>query len=58
MWFAQPGARRIVPPPRWKQLLATLVGAYPLLILMSAYVPPRLATWPLLLLYPGGRHET
>jgi antibiotic biosynthesis monooxygenase (ABM) superfamily enzyme len=48
-WFALPGRAAIVPPPRWKQLLATLVGAYPLVVLMSAWVLPRLATWPLLL---------
>jgi antibiotic biosynthesis monooxygenase (ABM) superfamily enzyme len=48
-WFALPGRRAIVPPPRWKQLLATLVGAYPLVVLMSAFVLSRIATWPLLL---------
>jgi antibiotic biosynthesis monooxygenase (ABM) superfamily enzyme len=48
-WFALPGRRAIVPPPRWKQLLATLVGAYPLVVLMSAFVLARIATWPLLL---------
>jgi len=48
-WFALPGKAAIVPPPRWKQLLATLFGAYPLVVVMSAWVLPRLATWPLLL---------
>jgi antibiotic biosynthesis monooxygenase (ABM) superfamily enzyme len=48
-WFVLPGRQAIVPPPRWKQLLATLVGAYPLVVLMTAFVLPRLATWPLLL---------
>jgi len=48
-WFALPGRPAIVPPPRWKQLLATVVRAYPLVVLMSAWVLPRLATWPLLL---------
>jgi uncharacterized protein len=48
-WFALPGKRAIVPPPRWKQLLATLAGAYPLVVLLSAFVLPRLASWPLLL---------
>src|SRR4051812_38210014 len=48
-WFALPGSPAIVPPPRWEQLLATLVGAYPLVVLMSAFVLPRLASWPLLL---------
>jgi len=48
-WFTLPGERAIVPPPRWKQLLVTLVGAYPLVILISAFVMPQLQTWPLLL---------
>jgi uncharacterized protein len=47
-WFTLPGGRATVPPPRWKQLLATLVGAYPLVVLLSAFVLPRLAGWPLL----------
>jgi antibiotic biosynthesis monooxygenase (ABM) superfamily enzyme len=29
-WFVLPGQRAIVPPPRWKMLLVTLIGAYPL----------------------------
>ena len=48
-WFELPGNRPVVPPPRWKQLLATFVGAYPLVVLMSAFVLPRLTSWPLLL---------
>jgi antibiotic biosynthesis monooxygenase (ABM) superfamily enzyme len=48
-WFTLPGRHAIVPPPRWKQLLATLIGAYPLVVVMSGWVLPRLATWPLLL---------
>ena len=47
-WFTLPGERTIVPPPRWKQLLATLAGAYPLVVLLSAFVLPRLTKWPLL----------
>src|SRR5438874_1000533 len=47
-WFTLPGERAIVPPPRWKQLVVTLVGAYPLVVLFSAFVLPQLATWPLL----------
>ena len=47
-WFTLPGKPAIVPPPRWKQLLVTLVGAYPLVVLLSAFVLPRLADWPLL----------
>jgi antibiotic biosynthesis monooxygenase (ABM) superfamily enzyme len=48
-WFTLPGQRAVVPPPRWKQLLATLLGAYPLVVLLCAFILPRIAGWPLLL---------
>jgi antibiotic biosynthesis monooxygenase (ABM) superfamily enzyme len=47
-WFVLPGERAIVPPPRWKMLLVTLIGAYPLVVLFSAFVLPSLEGWPLL----------
>ena len=47
-WFALPDERAIVPPPRWKMLLASFVGAYPLVLLLSAFVLPRVEGWPLL----------
>ena len=47
-WFTLPHERAIVPPSRWKQLLLTLVGAYPLVVLVSAFIMPRLQGWPLL----------
>ena len=48
-WFTLPGKQAIVPPPRWKQLLVTLLGAYPLVVLVSAFLLPLLGNWPLLL---------
>ncbi|MEY2564305.1 MAG: uncharacterized protein QOH88_2498 [Verrucomicrobiota bacterium] len=48
-WFTLPGRQAIVPPPRWKQLLITLIGAYPLVLLVSAFIMPQLQGWPLLL---------
>jgi uncharacterized protein len=47
-WFVLPGQRAIVPPPRWTMLLVTLIGAYPLVVLLSAFVLPSLEGWPLL----------
>jgi uncharacterized protein len=47
-WFTLPGEKAIIPPPRWKQLLVTLIGAYPLVVLVSAFVMPHLLRWPLL----------
>jgi uncharacterized protein len=40
-WFALPDERAIIPPPRWKMLLASLLGAYPLVVVLSAFVLPR-----------------
>jgi uncharacterized protein len=47
-WFTLPDERAIVPPPRWKMLFATFLGAYPLVVLLSAFVLPRVEGWPLL----------
>src|ERR671910_2940051 len=47
-WFVLPGQRAIVPPPRWKMLLVTLMASYPLVVLYSAFVLPSLEGWPLL----------
>jgi uncharacterized protein len=44
-WFALPGERGIVPPSRWKQLLVTLIGAYPLVVLISVFVMPPGPCW-------------
>ena len=38
-WFVLPGQRAIVPPPRWKMLLVTLIGAYPLVVLIVRRQP-------------------
>jgi antibiotic biosynthesis monooxygenase (ABM) superfamily enzyme len=47
-WFVLPGEGAIVPPPRWKMLLVTLMGSYPLVVLFDAFVLPSLEGWPLL----------
>jgi uncharacterized protein len=47
-WFVLPGERAIVPPPRWKMLLVSVMGAYPLVVFFSAFVLPSLEWWPLL----------
>jgi antibiotic biosynthesis monooxygenase (ABM) superfamily enzyme len=46
-WFALPDERAIV-PPRWKMLPATFLGAYSLVVLLSAFVLPWVEGWPLL----------
>ena len=47
-WFVLPGEGAIVPPPRWKMLVVTLMGSYPLVVLYSAFVLPSLEGLPLL----------
>src|SRR4051794_22964658 len=39
-WFTLPGQRTIVPPPRWKMAVATLLGVYPTSLLLGVAVVP------------------
>jgi antibiotic biosynthesis monooxygenase (ABM) superfamily enzyme len=48
-WFALPGAAAIIPPPRWKMALVTLLAVYPLNLLLQLAVAPFINSWPLLL---------
>ncbi len=48
-WFTLPGQRAIVPPPRWKMALVTLVAVYPLSLLLSITVGNWISRWPKLL---------
>ncbi|MEU7057091.1 antibiotic biosynthesis monooxygenase [Streptomyces sp. NPDC046197] len=45
-WFSLPGTT-VQPPPRWKMVLTTLLGAYPFTLLIQWLVTPRTAAWPL-----------
>lgn len=38
-WFTSPG-RAIVPPPRWKMALVTLLGVYPVSLLLQLLLKP------------------
>jgi len=44
-WFRSPGA----PPPRWKMALVTLVGVYPISLLIGFFLAPKLRHLPLAL---------
>lgn len=44
-WFTAPG-RAIVPPPRWKMALITLVGVYPIALAAPPLLLPFVAGWP------------
>src|SRR5947209_8255345 len=39
-WFTLPGERAIVPPPRWKMAMVTLLGVYPVSLLIGFYLSP------------------
>lgn len=42
-WFATPG---VTPPPRWRMALVTLLGVYPLSLLLPWLLRPLVSTWP------------
>ena len=48
-WFTLPGQRAIVPPPRWKMALVTLVAVYPLSMALGTTVGNWIRDWPMLL---------
>jgi antibiotic biosynthesis monooxygenase (ABM) superfamily enzyme len=48
-WFTLPGQRAIVPPPRWKMALVTLLAVYPLSMVLSITVGNWISRWPMLL---------
>lgn len=48
-WFTLPGRMTIKPPPRWKMVIATMIGIYPIGLLYQAYLVGYLREIPLLL---------
>jgi len=46
-WFTPPSAQMLRQPPRWKMVLLTLLGLYPLSLLLNLEVSPLLQTLPL-----------
>lgn len=48
-WFTLPGQRAIVPPPRWKMALVTLLAVYPLSLVLGISVGSWIRDWPRLL---------
>lgn len=45
-WFTLPGRRAIVPPPRWKMALVTLLAVFPYSLLLGATVARWIGGWP------------
>lgn len=48
-WFTLPGSIKITPPPRWKMVIATMIGIYPIGLIYQAYLVPYMLRVPLLL---------
>jgi uncharacterized protein len=48
-WFKVPGQTPQKSPPRYKMWLATLLGAYPVVVLFQAILGSKIEKWPLLL---------
>jgi len=48
-WFTLPGQRAIVPPPRWKMAVVTLVAVYPLSMLLGITLGKWTSGWLMLL---------
>ncbi|MFE6287075.1 antibiotic biosynthesis monooxygenase [Streptomyces sp. NPDC057877] len=45
-WFGLPGTT-VRPPPRWKMVFTTFLGAYPFTFLIQWLITPHTQTWPL-----------
>lgn len=48
-WFTLPGRVTIMPPPRWKMVIATMIGIYPIGLVYQAYFVPYMKVIPLIL---------
>jgi antibiotic biosynthesis monooxygenase (ABM) superfamily enzyme len=48
-WFTLPGRRAIVPPPRWKMALVTLLAVYPFSMLLGITLGKWVSGWPMAL---------
>jgi hypothetical protein len=48
-WFTLPGKRTMKPPPRWKMVIATMIGIYPIGLVYQAYLVKDILALPLLL---------
>jgi uncharacterized protein len=48
-WFTIPGVTMIKPPPRWKMVIATMIGIYPIGLVYQASLVPYFRDIPLLL---------
>ncbi|WP_328995546.1 antibiotic biosynthesis monooxygenase [Kribbella sp. NBC_01245] len=45
-WFSLP-EHRVLPPPKWKTTLVTVLGAFPVSLVLNWLITPNVVTWPL-----------
>lgn len=43
-WFEIPG-QAVIPPPRWKMVIATFIAIYPLSLIYALFVAPHTGNW-------------
>jgi len=48
-WFTLPGRATMKPPPRWKMVIVTMIGIYPIGLIYQAYLVPYFRYIPLFL---------
>jgi antibiotic biosynthesis monooxygenase (ABM) superfamily enzyme len=48
-WFKAPAEAHTASPPRWKMLLLTFLGAYPVVVLFQFLIAPHILKWNLFL---------
>jgi hypothetical protein len=48
-WFALPGQQAVIPPPRWKMAIVTIVGVWPASMLVSWLLNPFISGLPMAL---------
>ncbi len=46
-WFTLPGRKAVVPPPRWKMAMVTVLGVWPTSMLMTWLLGPLIGNMPL-----------
>ncbi len=44
-WFNLPG-KLVVPPPRWKMAVTTIIAIYPIALFFAVLVTPHVTSWP------------
>lgn len=46
-WFDIPG-QTVMPPPRWKMAVTTMIAIYPIALVVNIFVVPHIISWPVI----------